>query len=321
MRKHILSSVAFLLILAVLLAAASYVVLPKNNTKKAGMHTPQANGILGEPENTIDVLFLGNSESYCGFVPMEIWKEQGITSYVCGSSLQRLYQSEQYLRSAFRKQSPKVVILETLAVFTDYGRTEVLPDIAGEWVPILRYHDRWKSLRAEDWYEPVRYTHVRGDKGYHTFHEIEAADTTDYMKPTEETHRVPSKNIRHIQNMQEFCQEHGAQLVLVSIPSTTNWTQAEHNGIAAMAQSMGITYLDLNLMRDEVPIDWEVDTQDKGDHLNITGARKVSDFIGQWLAETGLFEDKRSWEAYSQWNQFLQEYLEDKEVDRSDFDK
>ena len=55
--------------------------------------------------------------------------------------------------------------------------------------------------------------------------------------------------------------------------------------------------------------------------MNITGARKVSDFIGQWLAETGLFEDKRSWEAYSQWNQFLQEYLEDKEVDRSDFDK
>ena len=61
MRKHILSSVAFLLILAVLLAAASYVVLPKNNTKEAGMLTPQANGFLGEPENTIDVLFLGNS--------------------------------------------------------------------------------------------------------------------------------------------------------------------------------------------------------------------------------------------------------------------
>ena len=74
-------------------------------------------------------------------------------------------------------------------------------------------------------------------------------------------------------------------------------------------------------MQEEVPIDWETDTKDKGDHMNITGARKVSDFMGRWLAETGLFEDKRSQEAYSQWNQFLQEYLEDKEVARSDYDK
>lgn len=321
MRKHILSSAAFLLILAVLIGAASYVVLPKNNTRAAGMHTPQANGFLGEPENTIDVLFLGNSECYCGFVPMEIWKEQGITSYVSGSSLQRLYQSEQYLRSAFRNQSPKIVILETLAVFTDYGRTDVLSDMAGEWIPLLRYHDRWKSLGAKDFYQPVQYTHVRGDKGYHTFRDIKAADTTGYMSPTEEIRWVPSKNIRHIQNMQEFCQEHGAQLILVSVPSTANWNQANHNGIAAMADSLGILYLDLNLMPEEVPIDWKVDTRDQGDHMNITGARKVSDFIGQWLAETGLFEDKRGQEAYSQWDRFLQEYLEDKEVDKTDFDK
>ena len=92
MGKKILSGIGFFLILLVLIAAASYVVLPKNNTREAGMLTPQANGFLGEPENTIDVLFLGNSESYCGFIPMEIWKEQGITSYVCGSSAQKLYQ-------------------------------------------------------------------------------------------------------------------------------------------------------------------------------------------------------------------------------------
>lgn len=321
MRKNILSGIAFFAILAVLLAAASHLLQPKNNTNKAGMMNPPADGILAEPENSIDVLILGNSQSYCSFIPMEIWKEQGITSYVCGVPLQMMYQSEGYLRRAFRTQSPKIVILETLTIFAEYSRTEALPEKAAEWIPLLRYHDRWKSLRAEDWYKPVRYTHVRGDKGYHTFREIEPADTTDYMIPTEEVRRVPSKNIRHIQNMQALCQEHGAQLVLVSVPSTANWNQANHNGIAAVADSLGITYLDLNLMPEEVPIDWNVDTKDRGDHMNITGARKVSDFMGQWLAETGLFEDKRSWEAYSQWNVFLQEYLEDKEVDKTDFDK
>ena len=58
-----------------------------------------------------------------------------------------------------------------------------------------------------------------------------------------------------------------------------------------------------------IPIDWEMDTWDEGDHLNFTGAKKVTAFMGEWLEDTGLFEDKRSQEAYSQWNVFLQDYL------------
>lgn len=321
MRKNILSGIAFFAILAVLLAAASHLLQPKNNTNKAGMMNPPADGILAEPENSIDVLILGNSQSYCSFIPMEIWKEQGITSYVCGVPLQMMYQSEGYLRRAFRTQSPKIVILETLTIFAEYSRTEALPEKAAEWIPLLRYHDRWKSLRAEDWYKPVKYSHVRGDKGFRAFHGAKAADTMDYMKPSEEVHAISPINIRHVRKIQAFCQKHGAQLILVSAPSTVNWNQIMSNGIAAMADRLGIPYLDLNLMPEEVPIDWEKDSFDGGDHLNVNGAKKVSAFMGKWLAETGLFEDKRTWEAYSQWNQFLQEYLEDKEVDRTDFDK
>lgn len=320
MEKKLLSSAAFLLILAILLAGASHVVRPKNNTEEAGMHTPQANGILGEPENTIDVLILGNSESYCGFVPMEIWKNQGITAYICASSDQKLYQTEEFLRAAFRTQSPKIVVVETLALYRDYGRTEVLPEKAEEWLPLLRYHNRWKSLRPEDWYSPVRYTHTRGDKGYHMYNTVEAADKGGYMAPTEDAAPIPSKNITHIRNIQALCRKHGAQLVLVSIPSTMNWNGMRHNSVSAMAESLGIVYLDLNVMREEVPIDWSADTLDRGDHLNLSGAKKVSAFFGKWLAETGLFTDKRSQETYSQWNRFLEEYLETGEADTTDFD-
>ena len=116
MRKHFLSSVAFLLILVVLLAALSPVFRPKNNTAEAGTQDVQADGILGEPENTIDVLFLGNSEAYCSFIPMEIWKEHGITSYVCSTPAQRMYQSVEYLRSVFRTQRPQIVVVMALAI-------------------------------------------------------------------------------------------------------------------------------------------------------------------------------------------------------------
>lgn len=309
MRKHFLSSVAFLLILVVLLAALSPVFRPKNNTAEARTQDVQADGILGEPENTIDVLFLGNSEAYCSFIPMEIWKEHGITSYVCSTPAQRMYQSVEYLRSVFRTQRPQIVVVMALAICWDYSPVEVVTKMTGEWLPVVRYHDRWKSLQAEDFYKPVRYTHVEADKGYRLYRESRAADTTEYMEPTDAVERLPSKNVRRLEIIHRLCQEHGAQLVLVSVPSTYNWNGRRHNAMTALAESMGIAYLDLNCMQQEVPIDWEMDTWDEGDHLNFTGAKKVTAFMGEWLEDTGLFEDKRSQETYSQWNVFLQDYL------------
>ena len=129
------------------------------------------------------------------------------------------------------------------------------------------------------------------------------------MEPTDAVERLPSKNVRRLEIIHRLCQEHGAQLVLVSVPSTYNWNGRRHNAMTALAESMGIAYLDLNCMQQEVPIDWEMDTWDEGDHLNFTGAKKVTAFMGEWLEDTGLFEDKRSQEAYSQWNVFLQDYL------------
>ena len=212
---------------------------------------------------------------------------------------------------------PKIVVVETLDLYTDYGQTEALPEMAGAWLPVLRYHDRWKTLEAGDWYQTPRYTHVRADKGYHLYREYKAADTAGYMEPTEKVVPIPAKNMRYLKNIQKLCQESSAQLVLLSTPSTINWNSLRHNGTVAQAEKMGIVYLDLNCMQQEVPIDWEVDTRDKGDHMNYTGAKKVTAFMGQWLEETGLFEDKRSQEAYGQWNRFLQEYLESTAADRS----
>ena len=64
---------------------------------------------------------------------------------------------------------------------------------------------------------------------------------------------------------------------------------------------MGVTYIDLNYMQEEVPIDWMTDTFDGGDHLNYDGAKKVSAYLGKYLNETGLFEDKRNNPEYDYW--------------------
>ena len=44
-----------------------------------------------------------------------------------------------------------------------------------------------------------------------------------------------------------------------------------------------IKYNDLNLIYKDLGIDFEKDTADGGDHLNIYGAKKVSKYLGDYL--------------------------------------
>ena len=75
---------AFLAGLLAILILLSFLVNPKNNSQEAGMKDPTAVGFWGEPKNSIDVLVLGDSESYSSIIPTQMWQQQGITSYVCG---------------------------------------------------------------------------------------------------------------------------------------------------------------------------------------------------------------------------------------------
>lgn len=305
MGKKLLHSTLFFLIFAVLFAFFNHVMAPKNNTDNAGMHDSNAKGFLAEPENSLDVLFLGDSEVFCCVVPLEIWESQGITSYVCGTSDQKLYQTVDFLRRAFETQRPEIVFLETNILYRDHSTIDVLPHRVEELFPLIRYHDRWKDLHLSDFTDPIQFTSVSGSKGYIYKADILPADDSDYMTPSEELARIPNKNSTRVKDILALCQTHGAQLVLFSSPSTINWSYIRHNAVAEFAQQLGINYIDMNLMQEEIPIDWNTDTLDHGDHLNYTGAQKVSAYLAKYLAETNLFENKRSVEELASWNDAL----------------
>ena len=301
----------FLALLLLLLLLASWLFTPKSNRQEFGMDYEKANAILSEPENTIDLLVVGDSEAYSSFIPMQLWQDYGITSYVCGTPKQKVNLSLRFLEQAFQRQSPRVVILETNAIFAENGVSDYLMSRAERYLPILRFHNHWKNIHWRDLCSGISYTWVNDYKGYVCSMNVQAADTSHYMTPSEEVGEIPSWTLVSLEQIQKLCEEHGAQLVLVSAPSTKNWSYAKHNGVLAYAEEHDLPYLDLNLMGEEVSIDWSADTQDRGDHLNHSGAAKVTAYLGQYLDELYELPDHRADPAYTPWEESLAAYQEE----------
>lgn len=300
--KHFVSCTAFLLILVFMIYALSMVVKPKTNLKSDGMRYASAYGILGEPSNTLDVVFIGDSEAYSSFIPKRIWKDHGITSYVCGTPAQTLPYTTELLEQVFENQSPKIVVLETNAIFRKSTKENKIFNQIEQIFPLFRYHDRWKSLSIKDWKLEYDYSYTNQQKGYVKKKGVEPAETDQYMTYSSEKKKIPTNNTEFVDKMQKICEKNGATLILVSTPSTINWNYPKHNTIEEYANKSGLTFIDMNLMQKEIPIDWNKDTSDAGDHLNGSGAKKATEFIGKYLEETHLFEDKRNVPEYSEWN-------------------
>ena len=78
--RHVLSCAVFLAIGAGLLLAAGVLLSPKVNHTAYGVEYPNAEAVRAEAPETLDILFVGNSESFYAFDPMVIWQETGIAS-------------------------------------------------------------------------------------------------------------------------------------------------------------------------------------------------------------------------------------------------
>ena len=306
--KKISASVAFLLIFVILLLVSSYVFMPKNNLKEFGMDDTAANGILGEKSDTIDVLVLGDSEAYSSITPMQIWNDYGYTTYVCATSAQYLSYSENLLKQAFRKQKPKLVILETNAIYREMKFENSIMTKAENYFSVFKYHDRWKNMSRNDFLGKVEYTWTDDFKGYYYNSNTVKSDNLDYMKPTDEAEQIMPINKSYVKNIADFCKENGADFLLVSTPSTKNWNYKRHNGIEKLAKELNLNYIDLNTGDTKVDIDWSKDTRDKGDHLNHSGAVKTTRFLGQYIKNNYSFPDKRKNAEYNKWNEALKRY-------------
>ncbi|MBR3152349.1 MAG: hypothetical protein IKF52_01855 [Clostridia bacterium] len=308
MKVIIVKIISFLTIFVVLIGIISYILMPKNNDQASGMEDVKANGILGEKENTIDMLVIGDSEAYTSIIPMQLWEDYGFTSYVCATPAQSLSDSYMYIEKTLRTQSPKLVILESDNIFRDMLITAPFEKALNRILPITKYHDRWKSLKPEDFTSKVEYTYTDSLKGYKYTKSIREADSSRYMHKSNKKKDIPLISKLYVKAIKEKCDKNNIEFMVVSTPSVKNWDYEKHNSIVDFTNELDVDFLDLNEYKDVLDIDWLQDSKDGGDHLNFFGAQKVTTFLGKYLYDKNILDDHRQDEKYKEWNTVLEEY-------------
>ena len=266
-----------------------------------------------ETDNTSDVVFIGDSEAYATFCPMVMFEKAGFTSYVGGVSAQRLCDTYAFLENVFRSQSPKAVVLETNNLYR-YAGAEVEADDAYQRMsqrvfPVLKYHSRWKTFCIATMNRKNDFAAQAQHKGFRFRDTTKPYTKGDYMIPTDSEEAFAKGAEEYLDRIISLCREKGVELMLVSAPSPVCWNYEKHNAVASYADRNGLTYCDLNLMTDQLGIDWRKDTKDAGNHLNYVGAVKVSEYLAGYLAGEFQLADHRSDPDYAEWTQVCETFF------------
>lgn len=284
--KNILRGLVFLIGLLVLITASSGLFRRKDGLKVYdALSVNVRTGMLAaEPHNSIEVLFFGDSESYSAFSPKLLKQEYGYSSFVCGSSGQRICDSLVILKESYKTQKPKVVVMETNCLFRKLNPKQkedlVLHELTDN-IPVFSNHVKWKQVVRR--ILPKSHTFRNSDqKGFVVRKSVQPYKGGAYMKKTTKQKKIPKNIAQYLKQIQDMCERNGATLLLVSTPSAKNWNYKKHNGVAQWANENGVEYIDLNLDKD-LGIDWKEDTKDGGDHLNYTGAQKVTHAMGEYF--------------------------------------
>ena len=84
---------------------------------------------MPEPENTVQIACVGNSDLYSGFVPPVLWGNQGYSATVYASARQSLTKSYALLERVFATQSPALVVLETDMLYDQNPQEREMPRV------------------------------------------------------------------------------------------------------------------------------------------------------------------------------------------------
>ena len=333
MIKKILKITAFLLALVLVLFALQRVLTPKYVSEAVDGR------LIAEYYDSAmnhDVVFVGDCEVYENISPVKLWQDYGIASYVRGSPQQLIWHSYYLMEETLKYEKPKAFVFNVLSMKYGEPQSEAYNRLALDGMkwsqskadsinasmteeedfisyvfPLLRFHSRWSELKAEDFEYAFKEVPQLSINGYLMRIDVDGTEKLYTGQPLT-NYEFADVCWEYLDKMRVLCEENGVELILMKAPTGTpdwHWYDQWDVQIKEYAAEHGLRYYNFLENVEEIGIDFTTDTYDRGGHLNLSGAEKLSSYFGKILADELDLTGHHGEEEYEQiWTTPTEQY-------------
>lgn len=305
------------------------------------------------PDNTVDVLFLGDSHSFCGVIPQRLFDNEGISSASLATPTQFISNTYWMLLDAVKDQDIRVIVLELHSVEHSYRESVsesqfitgliAMPDYSLN--KLLGFYDTKKidfgdcsQIKLDSIYPLLQFNSNYGRENSSLKKLIDyAVNPGKYFKTFgyyPQTNVIPLEELSpgvesdidinetfvmdYLEKIYDICVKNDIELVLMRTPYySTNAYEAVYDDLFKWADDRGVKTIDLFDIYEEVGLDLNTDFRDYT-HLNYNGAKKLSDYLSVYLKDNYDLTDHRGDSRYSLWQNNDYDYsVIEEEVDRN----
>ena len=349
--SYMIKIIAFAIVTALIVLSINRIENPKYFYNSTWPTTATYTGFYNMPRNSVDVLFFGSSHAASSISPQELYDQYGITSYNLGCEQQNILVSYYWLKEALNYQSPKAVVIDTymlqwynadellntaevctrkaidymrwgkvkISAINDICKEDTNQDIWSYYLTNIRFHSRWTWIEESDFtysqlakhFETKGYAPLYNSNGNPGYNSFSADDVNEKAK-------LHSLMVKYMQKILDLCRENDIKVIMIKTPTTATSVEY-HNAVQTLADENQVNFFDLNEKDayQELKYDFVADMADDG-HPNVSGATKITDYIGAILQNECGLESKSNaaWdETGKYWNDVKTMYSLSREND------
>ncbi|MGN0267791.1 MAG: hypothetical protein ACI4D7_08950 [Lachnospiraceae bacterium] len=300
-----------------------------------------------EPENSLDVVVIGASETYTAIAPGMLWEDYGFTSYLYAVSGGPISLVKSQIIEIRKRQDPKLIVVEingavprfdtyqtresSLRSYIDNipwsdNKIQTIREVVPKeeqmtyFVPFLKYHSNWKCLDscfANSFLEAkMRMNGCSLLKGYQTYAKEQKPQKklVDVENDTS-TAALTEPAEYYLRDLLESLKAEKIENVLfVRMPHRVTekyyGDYQRSNEAGKMIQEYGYSYVSFEPLKEEIGLDMETDFYNDH-HMNVYGQEKFTGYFGTYLTEHyDLKGIVHSEEQIKRWNETSQETKE-----------
>lgn len=286
-------------------------------------------GFYSQEKNTMDVVFIGTSTTYTSYIPLDAWKEYGISSYIYATNVMFENFIKYSINDVLKYQSPQLLLIDITPYlfktyagsnyFTDnkldvyikfnidsrkysFDRLEYLNEIIKDqngtisdyiyyFFDIARYHTNDIDIS--------NYNNSKKDPNY-GFKHMRLVDGVDIdidnaIKDEGQSSPISSRELSYLEELLTYVNSLDTDVLFYCPPifSYEKFNIESKNFVKRYIENSGFKFLDLYNKKEEIGLDYKYDYYDYM-HFNFLGAQKTTNYLCKYIKNNYGIEDKRN---------------------------